>query len=219
LTAPGDGVSQLVASPGFDTDGSLLLVDGDGYLYLSEDRGESWQELNPPETEGDVLGVALSPFFAEDLRMYLVTAAFDGQHIQAEVWQSNDAGQSWTDLAGLALDSPALSLLPLADEVRRPLLLAAQNRLINLYTDLENGELAVDQRFLDEDVRIVALAKAGSAGSTDGLLAATNRGIWRISDTVPTPESIGLGECSVVAVFPQGGGLCAITLGGQVWSV
>jgi photosystem II stability/assembly factor-like uncharacterized protein len=217
LPAPGDGAAQLAASPAFDTDGSLFLVDGDGYLYLSEDRGDSWQELSGPETEGDVLAVAISPFFAEDLRLYLVTAGYDGQAVQAEVWQSDDAGQSWTDLAGLSLDTPSLSILPLADELCRPLLLAAQNRLITLYTDPETGELTVEQRFLEADVRVISLATATDSANPTRLLAATNRGVWQITDRPGVADCIGLSEKSVVAIFPDGDSLCAITLGGGVW--
>ncbi|MBX3054554.1 MAG: hypothetical protein KF753_23995 [Caldilineaceae bacterium] len=217
LTSPGTGITQLVASPAFDQDNTLFLADGDDYLYLSEDRGDSWQELSPPEAEGDVLAIAVSPFFAADQRLYAITAAFDGQHVQAEVWQSDDAGQSWTDLAGLALDTPALSLLPLADEARRPLLLAGQNRLITLYTDPESGELAVDQRFLEPDVRVVSLATAPASASGSTLWAATNRGIWQISDDTEDAICIGLAERSVVALFPSGERMGALTLGGEVW--
>lgn len=213
LDAPGNGVGRLAVSPAFATDGTLLLADIDGYFYLSEDRGESWEELTPPEAEGDVLGVALSPFFGEDLRAWLVTGGFDGQHIQVEIWQSDDAGQSWNDVAGLALDSPSLSLLPLVDELRRPLLLAAQNRLITLSTDPENGGLVVDQRFLAPEVQIVTATN----GDGDTVLAATNRGIWQIPADGGEALCIGLADRSVVAIFPQKDALSAVTLGGEVW--
>lgn len=213
LTAPGNGVGRLAISPAFATDGTLLLADIDGYLYLSEDRGESWEELSPPEVEGDLLGVALSPFFAEDLRAWLVTGGFDGQHIQVEVWQSDDAGRSWNDVAGLALDTPSLCLLPLADELRRPLLLAAQNRLITFSTEPESGELTVDQRFLDSEVQIVTVTDGDGAA----LLAATNRGIWQIPGDGGEAACIGLADRSVVAVFPREDALHAVTLGGEVW--
>ena len=217
METPGSSVAHLVASAAFDTDGSLLLADSDGYLYLSQDRGVSWQELSPPETEGDLLAVALSPYFARDRRLYLVTADYDGQAVQAEVWQSDDAGQSWSDLAGLSLDSPALTLLPMADELRRPLLLAAQNRLISLYTDPDTGELTVDQRFLEPEVRVISLASATDSANRTLLLAATNRGVWQINDAPDVADCIGLAEKSVVAIFPDGDNLCAVTLGGGVW--
>ncbi len=212
METPGSSVAHLVASAAFDTDGSLLLADADGYLYLSQDRGASWQELNPPETAGDLLAVALSPYFGADRRLYLVTAALEGQTVQAEVWQSDDAGQNWSDLAGFTLDTPALCLLPLADELRRPLLLAAQNRLINLYTDADTGELAVAQRFLEADVRIVALAMTDNGL----LLAATNRGVWRVHLETGDAECVGLAEKKVVALFPTERGLCAVMLGGEI---
>ncbi len=218
LDAPGNGVGRLAVSPAYATDGTLLWADIDGYLYLSEDRGESWEELTPPETEGDVLGVALSPSFAEDMRAWLVTGGFDGQHIQVELWQSDDGGQSWVDLAGLALDTPSLTLLPLADKLRHPqslgpLLLAAQNRLITFSTDPENGELTVDQRFLPVEVQIVTV----TAGDGATLLAATNRGIWRIPADGGEAACIGLADRSVVAIFPGNGNVTALTLGGEVW--
>lgn len=217
LPFPGNGAAHVAFSPAYRQDGTLLLADIDGYLYLSEERGESWQELAAPETPGDVLGLALAPDFAEDGRAWLVTGAFDGQHTQVEVWQSDDGGQSWTDIAGLALDTPAISLRPLADPLRRPLLLAAQNRLITLYTDPETGELAVDQHFLAGDVQIVGLAEGPTDGAGSGLLAATSRGVWRIWPGSGQAECIGLADRSVVAVFPVENSVCAVTLGGEVW--
>jgi len=213
--SPGNGAAHVAFSPTYDQDNTLLLADIDGYLYLSEDRGESWQELAPPETEGDVLGLALAPGFAENRRGWLVTGGFDGQHIQVEVWQTDDAGESWADIAGLALDTPAISLLPLADPLRHPLLLAAQNRLITLYTDPDNGELAVDQRFLD--VQIVSLSKPQGNGVDRMLLAATDRGVWQIDPVGEQAECIGLAEYSVVALFPGENSIRAVTLGGEVW--
>ncbi len=215
--APGNGASHLAVSPSYAADGALLLVDADNYLYLSEDRGESWQELEPPEVDGDVLGVAISPFFTEDLRCWLVTGAFDGSHIQVSAWQTDDAGRTWTDVAGLALDTPAISLLPLADSLRRPLLLAAQNRLITLYTDPENGELAVEQRFLADDLQIIGLAQPHNGADEGGLMAATNRGLWHIPSGNGDAVCIGLAEHSVVALFPREDVLKAVTLGGEVW--
>lgn len=212
--APGDSAVQLVASPAFDTDGTLLLADRDGYLYLSEDRGDSWQELSGPEAEGDVLALAISPYFAEDQRLYLVTAGFDGQTVQAEVWQSDDAGQSWTDLAGLSLDTPAVCLLPLADELRRPLLLGVQNRLITLSTNPDTGELVVDQRFLEADVRITSLQWHPDQRQ---ILISSNRGIWQATPESDLAACVGLAEQTVVALLPGAAGLCAVTLGGEVW--
>jgi len=217
LDAPGNGVGRLAISPAYATDGTLLLADIDGYLYLSEDWAENWEELTPPEAEGDVLGVALSPFFAQDLRAWLVTGGFDGQHIQVEVWQSEDAGQGWNDVAALALDTPSLSLLTLADERRRPVLLAAQNRLITLSTDPESGGLVVDQRFLDPEVQIVTVMTAQGDGNGNTLLAATNRGIWQIPTDGGEAACIGLADRSVVAIFPREDVLSAVTLGGEVW--
>jgi len=217
LETPGAAVAHLVASSNFPTDGALLLADQDGYLYLSEDRGTSWREINPPEHEGDLLGVALSPYFATDRRLYLVTAGFAEQTVQAEVWQSDDAGEGWSDVAGLTLDTPALCLLPLADPLRSPLLLAGQNRLITLYTDAETGELAVEQRFLEPDVRIVALAHGQAAVAGETLLAATNRGIWQLSPGEEEAVQIALAEKTVVAIWAAGDRLGAVTLGGEVW--
>ena len=231
MATPGGAVTHLVASSRFDTDGALLLTDSDGYLYLSEDRGESWQECSLPESEGDLLGVAISPTFASDGRLYLVTAGYHGRpapssgtgegrgggSVQAEVWQSDDAGESWVDLAGLSLDTPALWLLPLADDLRRPLILAGQNRIITLYTDPDNGDLAVDQRFLEPDVRIVSLTAAASAGDGAVLLAATNRGVWRVVLGTDKAQPIGLAGQLVVAVLASQDSLYAVTLGGAIW--
>lgn len=217
LATPGAVVAHLVASSNFPADGALLLADTDGYLYLSKDRGENWQEINPPEDQGDLLAVALSPYFATDQRIYLVTANLTGQSIQAEVWQSDDAGESWNDVAGLTLEAPALCLLPLADPLRRPLLLAGQNRLINLHTDAETGELAVEQRFLPPEVRIVALGQGSEGADGKTLLAATNRGIWQVGPGKEQADCIALPKKTVVALCAADGGLGAVTLGGEVW--
>lgn len=203
-------IDQLAISPHYHADRTIFIAGDDGSLYRSTDDGASWQPLSPPWPPRTLIGIHTASMAAH-LLIYAVSAQARDHKFAVEVWRSADGGESWTDLAGFEADAPVVPLLA-TDDAERSLFLATQNRLIRLFTPAD-GELAVDQHFLDADVRVTALV-----AHADTILAASNRGVWqRRADGSIHPLGNGLEDEIVVAILPGKDAFYAVTLGGGVW--
>jgi photosystem II stability/assembly factor-like uncharacterized protein len=206
-------VRLLALSPEYTEDGVLFFVGVADHLYRSTDSGANWQLLPLPWGDRQILGMAIPAGYTKDASLHAITVYAGDAGYQMELWQSSDGGESWRDLAALTTESPVVALLPLADE-EQSIFLAVQNRLIHIYTKTGDGEMAVDQQFLEAGVRITALA------ASQGILyAASNRGVWqRAEDGALYAVGNGLDSEIVVALLPAADGkLCSMTLGGHVW--
>lgn len=213
-------IAQIALSPDYLNDGTVLVVDLAGTLHRSQDDGDTWEALSPPWTERTPVGMAFSPKYSQDETVYVVTvAALSARVYQVEVWRSTDGGESWIVLAGFEDESPVISLLPLAD-ADDSLWLGVQSRLIRLFTDVDDGQLAVEQHHLPQDVRITALAVKRQETEPNTLLVATNQGVWQATDADWKPLGQGIESQSVVGILtsPQGH-LWAVTLGGEIWQL
>jgi photosystem II stability/assembly factor-like uncharacterized protein len=202
-------VRLLTLSPGYAGDGLLFFTSAEGNLYRSTGSGDGWLPLALPWQGHTLLEMAVL-----QRSLYVVTAQAVDREYQMELWRSPDNGETWSDLAGFAAETPAVALLPLADE-QQSIFLAVQNRLIHIYTKASGDDMAVDQHFLEAGVRITALTVAQGI-----LYAATNRGVWRRhEDGSLHPAGDGLPDEIIVALLPTlDNALCAVTLGGRVMS-
>ncbi|MBX2999849.1 MAG: hypothetical protein KF893_15115 [Caldilineaceae bacterium] len=198
-------IAQLAISPA----GTLYIASEDGALHRSNDDGASWQFLSIPWGRGRVLGIHASE--GTDHFLYALSAQGRDGKFSVDVWRSDDNGDGWLDLAGFEVDAPSIPMLAL-DDAERSLFLATQNRLIRIFIGAD-GELAVEQDFLEANVRITALA--AHAGN---VYAASNRGVWgRTVDGTIHLLGRGLEDQIVVAVLPGNDAIYAVTLGGELW--
>ena len=83
-------VLSLAISPNFDSDGILLAGTESGGLWMTQDRGLSWQRLGENEIQGMVNQVILDP-------QYPTGKGFFVLH-ENSVLHSTDAGKTWTGL-------------------------------------------------------------------------------------------------------------------------
>jgi photosystem II stability/assembly factor-like uncharacterized protein len=74
--------------------GDHALGGGNGSLWFSKDRGESWDVLDTPFTGLPVIALSISPHFAEDHT--LVVSAADEFNNQVQLWGSIDSGVNWS---------------------------------------------------------------------------------------------------------------------------
>ena len=243
VDTPAEQIGQLVLSPAFRQDETIMIGGPDNQLFLTQNGGASWQIVPPPRAHDALLQLVLTspltsppaPLLGGEggpavlspsgvsggLTICAVTAALNKHNnYQLYLWQSHDKGQSWETLAGFESETPAVQLVAPAEPTAQTLFLATQNRLIKLHRD-KDGELAVSQHFFEADLRITALTASPTYGADQTLYAGANRGVYISKDggTTWTALSDDLPEQPVVALLPQGDLLRAVLLGGAVWAL
>lgn len=87
-------IEQLVVSPNFTADNTLLAVSG-GNIYRSTDGGQRWKRLQGglPQGQGSTWVVAFSPAYATDRTLF--AGGNRGDYWGEGVWRSQDGGDTW----------------------------------------------------------------------------------------------------------------------------
>ena len=87
-------VEQLVISPDYANDNTLLAVSG-GNIYRSTDGGQRWKRLQGglPQGQGSTWVVAFSPNYAADHTLF--AGGNRGEYWGEGVWRSQDGGDTW----------------------------------------------------------------------------------------------------------------------------
>jgi len=103
-----DTVSVLKASPTFSKDKTAWAATESGVMYRSQDGGRTWDQIADQVGDGPINGLWIHPDYADNGR---VVAA-----VGAEVWLSDDGGETWRavqELPGavLSLGGDAKALL------------------------------------------------------------------------------------------------------------
>lgn len=97
----GESITDLVISPNYPEDGTVFAVVFEGPVFRSRDEGKSWSEVSDgltlledweafptyEDTPQKKLRLAISPEFASDRRVFLVSSQ--------GLFQSSDGGDSW----------------------------------------------------------------------------------------------------------------------------
>ena len=87
-------VEQLVISPDYANDNTLLAVSG-GSIYRSTDGGTRWKRLRGglPQGQGSTWVAAFSPNYAADHTLF--AGGSRGDYWGEGVWRSQDSGDTW----------------------------------------------------------------------------------------------------------------------------
>ena len=87
-------VEQLIVSPDYANDNTLLAVSG-GNIYRSTDGGARWKRLQGglPQGQGSTWVVAFSPNYAADHTLF--AGGSRGEYWGEGVWRSQDGGDTW----------------------------------------------------------------------------------------------------------------------------
>jgi photosystem II stability/assembly factor-like uncharacterized protein len=101
-TTPPAFVSALVFSPNFNKDSTLFAGTMEDGVFLSTDRGDSWNPWNFGLLDGRVLALTLSPNFAVDGTLFAGT--------ETGVFKSVNYGRSWRETSFPSEMGPVLSL-------------------------------------------------------------------------------------------------------------
>lgn len=130
-----------------------------GRLYHTQDGGETWQEESPVSR-----AYYQTPMFVDELHGTLPALYAENETVYVELFQTDNAGQTWTSAGRVPLeaDTPVDTPLPLSadDTGGLTLLVPNSNRLVRLW----NGELTETH---SEDEQTSNLVKL-DMGSTQG---------------------------------------------------
>lgn len=202
----------------------LCLGDQAGLLYRW-DGAEQLQciNANPPWAGETLLTLAFALQDGTAQMLVAVTAQQEAAtgHYRLQLWQSQDGGLDWENLAVLATEIPSVALAWPVDPQEAALFVATRHRVIKIFTEPASQELRSTQSFLESALNITALTASPTYASDHTLWAATTRGVYQSSDSGATWTKLGMGldERSVVALLPPTPTqpLQAVTLGGEVW--
>jgi len=87
---PAPTVTALAVSPGFASDGLALAATLEDGVFLSQDRGMSWQAWNFGLLDWNVFCLAVSPDFIHDRTVFI--------GVETGVYRSTNGGRSWRDM-------------------------------------------------------------------------------------------------------------------------
>ena len=163
-------------------DGQTLVVGGHSGLRLSRDGGRSWQDLTGRLPTSDVHGLGMDPASATHWWAYLTGRG---------VFQTRDAGQSWSFLGGADL------------MIMGPILPAAGGQLLS--TDMQRGLIRSTDggRNWSVAARYMAMSLANDPkqpnllwGAGNGVSVSANGGsTWRTVSGWPAGASaVGVGS-------------------------
>lgn len=216
----------VVVSPTYVQEPALLWGHYSGDMHLSTDGGENWTLTARPWSGEMTLSITMGPNFVEDRRMVAIAGRqAESGHFRMSIWQTHDAAQSWTELASLETETPAmLAALPAGDPAAS-IFLATRNRLIRLFTPVQaanaEADLEVHQTIFDEDQRVTALAVSPHYAEDQTVFAGIDGCIQFSRDGGVTWDLLAQmpNHVAIVAIVPHDPktGLQIVTLGGQVW--
>jgi photosystem II stability/assembly factor-like uncharacterized protein len=209
-------LTLLAPSPTFAQDRTLALADGQGRVHLCHVQHSLWRRGAAPWAGEQLLQLACSPNYTCSPALVAVTALReDSGHYRLRLWHTTSGGEIWEVWATLHSEAPSTALV--WPEVGT-LLLATRHRIISLFRAAD-GELAVAQTFLPNELSITALAVSPHYAHDQTFYAATSRGVYRSQDAGVTwgVYGDGLQERVMVAVCPLRTNVCAVELGGTVW--
>jgi photosystem II stability/assembly factor-like uncharacterized protein len=160
----------LALSPGYADDGVVLLGTNRGKLFRSDDRGDSFEQVDGPGVE--ILAMAMSPAFEQD--QTALAATVDG------LVRTTDGGRTWTDAPAPDGLVTGLAFAPtFADDGR---VWAGTADGLATTTDLDDGWELARADGLPPDAAVDAVVPAPTAEDPVVLVSLRGRGLHRSTD-------------------------------------
>lgn len=173
-----------LGEPAFFVDAQHGWVAGGpaGRLYHTQDGGQSWQEQSPASQAYYQL-----PIFSDTLHGILPAMIADNESMSVEVFQTADAGQTWTSAGRVSLeaDTPVDMSLPLSigDPSSLTLLVPNSDRIVHLLAG-QRTEIST------QDVQSADIVKLDMASQQSGW------GQWVVGDCETSGKSDDTRACT-----------------------
>lgn len=234
--ASNDGIEEdasdlrvMAVSESFAEDRIVVAGGPAGALYFSRDAGQSWERAEETFGEEDVIGVTLSPNFAEDNTLLLGTfRASQGDYASTiTVWRSADGGEVWKRILVHATGAQWISFaMPPnysgSDEDYSNFFIATATRFFRPMWRGKN--LWVGDAIGEATAAVVCLAISPEYENDTTIYAGTSRGVYRSGDEGLTWQNIneGLANKAIVSLlvspnYAEDHAVWAVSLGGTIW--
>ncbi len=217
--------TQLVLSPDYAQDQTLLVTDAAGQIFCSTVDGHTgnvhWEQRTTPAPDQTILQLCFSPAYATTRRLYALTMSEAGPaNYPMQLWLSHDQGDSWTALADFAIPSPALGVAIQQHGDGETLWLGTHNRILKFYQQPNDNHWAFEQFFLAEAVRITSVVAPHHPDQPWPLYVTTTQGIYASSDGQhwhSIAESLAAETWVALHCDQAGAPRYAVALGGRLW--
>ncbi|MGB5172827.1 MAG: glycosyl hydrolase [Eudoraea sp.] len=178
-------IMYLVESP--HEEGVLYAGSDDGLVHITQDGGEQWTNITPPEIEeGIINSIEVSPH--DPGTAYLVLMRYKFMDLKPYVYKTKDYGQTWTKIIEGINDEHTFVRVVREDPVKKGLLYAGTET--GLYISLNDG--ATWQPF---QLNLPVVPINDMVIQTNDLVVATaGRSFWILDDLSPLQNSMGSGE-------------------------
>lgn len=219
----------LAVSNTFAADRLIVAGGPGGALYFSSDAGQSWERAEETFGEEDVIGVTLSPNFADDNTLLLGTfRASQGDYASTiTVWRSADGGEIWKRILVHATGAQWISFaMPPnysgTEEDYSNFFIATATRFFRPMWRGKN--LWVGDAIGEATAAVVCLAISPNYEEDTTIYAGTSRGVYKSADEGLTWQNIneGLDNKAIVSLlvspnYAEDHAVWAVSLGGTVW--
>lgn len=224
-------ITAIATSPGFTTDGAVILGDASGNVYGSTDRGKTFRKMSAIAGSGPITSIAVSPAVAADRTIFMSTAA-------GGIFKSVNRGRTFTAV-NAGINDTATNTVVISPNYAVDRTLFAASRLTGVYRSTNGGASwdlfnrgigEADQGTNHFRKLTVSNGYAGDAtvflAAFDGLFVSQDRGeSWLELDTRP-PSIISGADISrtsanvfTIGVSRYGSGFYRSDDSGQTWVV
>jgi photosystem II stability/assembly factor-like uncharacterized protein len=234
-------VRVAALSPSFEGDGTLFVSAAEGTeegaatrLWISRDRGDSWEAARETFDRQELVAIAFSPSYAEDKTVYVGTfrEATPQKRAEMAIWRSEDGGRSWLPLTSHVTPGRWVAIaIPPTYARDRAVFVGVQSAVLRpmagAMAAVRPGrrQLWYAERIGRPNTAVVSLVTSPTyekdhtlyAGTSDGVYVSRNGGITWL------PMSDELGNRSIVSLalspnYAQDGQIFAASLGGALWT-
>lgn len=215
------GIQAIALTP---VDGLGWAGANDGRLWTTRDGGLTWAEAESPWRGLEVLGLAVSPTFAQDRTVLMGTAipATGNHQARVALWRSTNGGVAWRPVTNQATTARWLDIAIPQDVAENatehtvvatgPYCLRPLRRAKDVWISIRVDPLGANT------LSMVAMGELDNEGV---LFAATGNGIFRSLDSgrkwEALPEGIGSQSFISLAIDRQKNQLYALSLGGVLY--
>jgi hypothetical protein len=116
--------------------GILWAGSDDGLIHVSRDKGETWQNVTPPDLQEFTLVSTIDPSPIEPSTAYVAATRYKLQDRRPLIFRTRDLGQTWTQIATGIPEGDFVRVVR-ADPVRRGLLYAGTET--GVYVSFDDG--------------------------------------------------------------------------------